>query len=120
MTTHLRHGAGPRMVLALLAALCGIIGATALGTTPAAAADQRHAIYAIAHRVDTLDGVDAALKHGANGIEIWIVPYRLACDQNSGDSARPVGVGEPACPRWSGGDSRVGNGPGPPVPRTRT
>ncbi|MEV4924802.1 phospholipase [Streptomyces roseoverticillatus] len=75
MTTHLRHGTGPRMVLALMAALCGIIGATALGTTPAAAADQRHAIYAIAHRVDTLDGVDAALNHGANGIEIDVCAW---------------------------------------------
>ncbi|MEV4742283.1 hypothetical protein [Streptomyces sp. NPDC049555] len=50
MTTHLHRGAGPRAVLALWAALCGIIGATLLGTTPAyaapgpaAAADQRHA-----------------------------------------------------------------------------
>ncbi|WP_030674439.1 phospholipase D [Streptomyces rimosus] len=75
MTTHLRHVAGPRRVLALMAALCAIIGVTALGTTPAAAADQRHAIYAIAHRVDTLDGVDAALNHGANGIEIDVCAW---------------------------------------------
>ncbi|KAA6224007.1 phospholipase [Streptomyces albofaciens JCM 4342] len=58
-----------------MAALCAIIGVTALGTTPAAAADQRHAIYAIAHRVDTLDGVDAALNHGANGIEIDVCAW---------------------------------------------
>ncbi|MEU7164467.1 phospholipase [Streptomyces morookaense] len=75
MTTHLRHGSRPRAVLALLAALCGIAGATAAGATPAAAADHRQAIYAIAHRVDTLDGVDAALKHGANGIEIDVCSW---------------------------------------------
>ncbi|MGC0416877.1 phospholipase [Embleya sp. AB8] len=75
MTTHPRHRAGLRMLLALIAALSGIVGATALGTTAAAAADQRQAIYAIAHRVDTLAGVDAALAHGANGIEIDVCAW---------------------------------------------
>ncbi len=63
------------MLLALIAALCAVIGSTALGAAPAAAADQRHPIYAIAHRVDTLDGVDAALAHGANGIEVDVCAW---------------------------------------------
>ncbi|WP_405525801.1 phospholipase [Streptomyces avidinii] len=76
MTTHLRPGSsGPRLFLALLAALCAVIGTTALGTAPASAADQRRPIYAVAHRVNTLDGVDAALRHGANSIEIDVCAW---------------------------------------------
>ncbi|MET9361764.1 phospholipase [Streptomyces sp. NPDC006632] len=75
MTAHLRKSTGLRGLSALLTTLCAIAGVIGLGTAPAAAADQRHAIYAIAHRVDTLDGVDAALKHGANGIEIDVCSW---------------------------------------------
>ncbi|GAA2750771.1 phospholipase [Kitasatospora cinereorecta] len=77
MASHLRQGARRRILAALTAALFGIIGATAVAAPPAAAAaaDQRHAIYAIAHRVDTLGGIDAALDHGANGIEIDVCAW---------------------------------------------
>ncbi|MEV7776212.1 hypothetical protein [Kitasatospora sp. NPDC086791] len=60
MTTLPKRGAGPRTLATLTAALCGIAGVGAVGATPAAAADHRQAVYAIAHRVDTVAGVDAA------------------------------------------------------------
>ncbi|MEV7175553.1 phospholipase [Kitasatospora sp. NPDC093679] len=95
MITRLGRGAGPRRWAALTAAaLCGAVGAGTVGATPAAAADQRHAIYAVAHRVDTLDGVDAALDHSANGIEIdvcaWWNPneWRAYHDCSSAGDAR--------------------------------
>ncbi|MER7823122.1 phospholipase [Streptomyces sp. NPDC096097] len=95
MTSYIEHGAGPRMLLALIAALCAVIGTTALGTDPAATADRRHPIHAVAHRVDTLDGVDAALAHGANGIEMdvcaWWNPdeWRAWHDCSSAGDNRP-------------------------------
>lgn len=81
-----------------MAVLCGITGAGTVGATPAAAADRRHAIYAVAHRVDTLDGVDAALDHGANAVEIdvcaWWNPneWRAYRDCSSAGDAR-LGLG---------------------------
>ncbi|MGW4898362.1 phospholipase [Kitasatospora sp. NPDC004240] len=75
LTTQPRRGARRRTIPALMAALCAIVGVTAVGATPAAAADRRHPIYAIAHRVDTLDGVNAALDHGANSIEIDVCAW---------------------------------------------
>ncbi|MFJ3172034.1 hypothetical protein ACIPJK_14785 [Streptomyces roseus] len=75
MTTLPGRAARLRRLVTSIAALCATIGATALAATPAAAADGRHPVYAIAHRVDTLGGVDAALEHGANGIEVDVCAW---------------------------------------------
>ncbi|MEV0537280.1 phospholipase [Kitasatospora sp. NPDC050463] len=69
-----------RRSLGVLAAAAAALVATAVPATAApattsVAADQRQPIYAIAHRVDTLDGVDAALTHGANSIEIDVCAW---------------------------------------------
>ncbi|MFD7788615.1 phospholipase, partial [Streptomyces nojiriensis] len=68
MSPYLGHGARPRMLVALLSALCAVVAATALGAGPAAAADQRHPVYANAPRRDTHDGVDPPLKHRAHSL----------------------------------------------------
>ncbi|MFE0020946.1 hypothetical protein [Amycolatopsis sp. NPDC059021] len=38
-------------------------------------ASHQQPVYAIAHRVDTLDGINAAIKHGANGIEVDVCAW---------------------------------------------
>jgi hypothetical protein len=87
-----------RVVAAVLTTLCVVTGIGFVGVSPAMAAGQRP-IYAIAHRVDTTDGVHAALKHGANAIEIdvcsWWNPneWRAYHDCSSaGDSRRGPSV----------------------------
>jgi hypothetical protein len=54
-----------------LSAVC----ASLLPAPPEAAAAVRRPIYAIAHRVNTLDGVRDALNHGANSIEVDVCPW---------------------------------------------
>ncbi|MFD9894699.1 hypothetical protein ACFWY9_35580 [Amycolatopsis sp. NPDC059027] len=86
-----KRGHGRRR--AVLTTVCAVLGAGFFGVSPATAAGQRP-VYAIAHRVDTLDGVRAALKHGANAVEIdmcsWYNPneWRAYHDCSSAGETR--------------------------------
>lgn len=81
-----------RVAVTTLVALFAVCAGLLAG--PTAEAARRRPIYAIAHRVDTLDGVSAALKHGANAIEVdvcaWWNPneWRAWHDCSSAGDAR--------------------------------
>ncbi|GAA1991316.1 hypothetical protein [Amycolatopsis minnesotensis] len=64
-----------------IAVLGGVLNASADDTasprTPRGALEAagQRPVYAIAHRVDTLEGINAAVKHGANAIEVDVCSW---------------------------------------------